>query len=691
MFAQGEKPVLHFFFFVFVAWLANTASAQTEDEFDGDDVIELKAGNSEIMSEMVDHDQQKLYSLDLNKTSFSDLGKIPLISETNLEKIWDYLQNHRPLVSVYELQSIEGLDLNNFRIILPYISVDGFSAKPFRLRDLSDATDRSAVIRWSRNYPLERNFLLPDTVRSAYLGSPDKVFLRLRYSLPGKYSFGILAEKDAGEDWFNKQTIQGIDYITAHFAIDQPIKPVNKLIVGDYTMSLGQGLIIDNAFSIRRSFQFGLMVRQNQILRPYQSVQENQMHRGFATKWALGKQWSGIMFYSANRLDANVIGRDLSEDGSELLLISSIQLGGLHRSRIELEDRDVLSIQHSGLNVQFSEKNFSVGINAVYSDQNAKRKPTYPLPNSVGQLRNNQIAGSVYHQYAATRYTLYGEAAYFQGGSIALLQGVLFNLSKHVEGILQFRRLPADMRFALSRTTVINEFKGNEQGYLFGMQIRPLKKISVGIFAEQFKRPWITYRIPFPTFQNNYTARVQYTIRKQWSAYIQYRYAVDQLRRTNPELPKESAPYKSTDQQWRFNFESKIDDSWSWRSRLELHTFREFRSNRASYALALDFIYKSMESPISGNIRFAIFDANQFNLRIYLYENDVLHSYSFPFLLGRGIRSYVCIRYRPVKNITIESKIGCQYLYPESYNRTYLTNSKSAYQSDVKLQLQYKF
>src|SRR5690606_9304231 len=64
-------------------------------------------------------------------------------------------------------------------------------------------------------------------------------------------------------------------------------------------------------------------------------------------------------------------------------------------------------------------------------------------------------------------------------------------------------------------------------------------------------------------------------------------------------------------------------------------------------------IYNPLRSFFSANTRFAIFDTQGFNSRIYTYENDVLYSFSAPGFQNRGIRFYLNGKFRIRKNIDL--------------------------------------
>ena len=97
---------------------------------------------------------------------------------------------------------------------------------------------------------------------------------------------------------------------------------------------------------------------------------------------------------------------------------------------------------------------------------------------------------------------------------------------------------------------------------------------------------------------------------------------------------------------------------------LELRNRIEFSLNKTSSAtghqsrgflIYQDFIYKSLRLPLSFTARACYFDADDFNSRIYAYENDILYSFTIPAFYNQGFRYYLNLRYR-IKGLTLEAR-----------------------------------
>jgi hypothetical protein len=66
-----------------------------------------------------------------------------------------------------------------------------------------------------------------------------------------------------------------------------------------------------------------------------------------------------------------------------------------------------------------------------------------------------------------------------------------------------------------------------------------------------------------------------------------------------------------------------------------------------------DIHYGRMDKPYSFSTRISLFEAQQYNARIYAYESDVLNQFSIPALYNTGIRAYVNVHYKVFQNMDI--------------------------------------
>jgi hypothetical protein len=119
------------------------------------------------------------------------------------------------------------------------------------------------------------------------------------------------------------------------------------------------------------------------------------------------------------------------------------------------------------------------------------------------------------------------------------------------------------------------------------------------------------------------------------------------------DVERDLDPVLSADQwNYRFNINVQISESIQIRSRVEYMTYYRVGSEKESGLLLLqDIIYKPPMKKLSLNARFALFDTQSYNSRIYSYENDVLYYYRIPAYYNKGSRTYINARYKLKKGI----------------------------------------
>jgi len=64
------------------------------------------------------------HPVDLNSTSREELKQLHILSEEQLDNFFIHLHKNGPLVSIYELQAIPGLDLATIELLLPFVKVE---------------------------------------------------------------------------------------------------------------------------------------------------------------------------------------------------------------------------------------------------------------------------------------------------------------------------------------------------------------------------------------------------------------------------------------------------------------------------------------------------------------------------------------------------------------------------------------
>ncbi len=95
--------------------------------------------------------------------------------------------------------------------------------------------------------------------------------------------------------------------------------------------------------------------------------------------------------------------------------------------------------------------------------------------------------------------------------------------------------------------------------------------------------------------------------------------------------------------------------------------------------------------PFSGNIRLQYFETDDYNSRIYAYENDVLFSYSIPAFFDKGYRYYININYDFKKKLSFWLRWTQTIYHDQTSIGSGLDEIPGNHKSEIKLQAAWSF
>jgi len=157
--------------------------------------------------------------LDLNHADEEDLQSLRLLTDIQIQNILRHRDLNGDFISIYELQSVNQLDLETIRNILPFVQVRAdFKDYHISRKELFTGGKNQILFRWNRTLPLRKGYIpKADSLDPAYLGDPNRYYFRYRYQYDNRLSYGLTAEKDPGEPFFTGANKNGFDFYSFHF------------------------------------------------------------------------------------------------------------------------------------------------------------------------------------------------------------------------------------------------------------------------------------------------------------------------------------------------------------------------------------------------------------------------------------------------------------------------------------------
>ena len=371
--------------------------------------------------------------ININQASGTELSKLHLLNDIQIEKILNYIQQFGPAYSIFELNVIEELNPEILQKIEPFVSFGSEAAIPKTLSEKISTGKHEILIRTLGTLQKSDGYLERENGNAPFEGNRWRYYSRYRFQTSENLSFGITAEKDPGEAFFKGSNKNGFDYYSGHVSFK--INPVfEKIIIGDFTVRTGQGLVLWQGYSFGKSVATTQIYKTNQGIRPFTSTDENRFFRGIASTVKLGKteiNW----FYSQHKNDGNLIFTD-----SVPTHFTSLQTSGYHRTENEILDENAIRNRNFGAFASRFFNHLKIGITAHFQDFNyqlIKPEQSYNLYRFSGD--KNYSFGTDY-QFNKNKILLFGEAAVSKSQGRAFLQGLVVHLDDRFIYSAQFRK-----------------------------------------------------------------------------------------------------------------------------------------------------------------------------------------------------------------------------------------------------------
>ncbi|MCG3166200.1 MAG: hypothetical protein POELPBGB_01977 [Bacteroidia bacterium] len=670
------------------------AQIDTKDENLIEKKVETIAENTE---EEIDYtmlvDQLTQYiqkPLNLNSATFEELDELALLSDIQINNLLEHIAQNGKLLSLYELQSIDGFDLAAIRSVSPYVTVSGdLDNAKFTLRDIFKYGKHDVFFRYQQILEQQEGYAESDSTtneNSRFAGNPARLYMRYRFTYSNHVSWGITAEKDQGEEFFKGSQKQGFDFYSGHFFLKN-IGHMKALAIGDFQAQFGQGLTFWSGLAFGKTAD-GTSMKRNAIgLKPYTAVDENLFLRGVGTTWQLGN-FHVTGFFSHKKIDGSVA-VDSTKD--EVATITSFLTSGLHRTPSELDKRKALSETIMGGNLCFVKRRLRIGVTAVHYIFGTDYQRTDELYNRYEFNGKQNTNVGIDYNYVFRNFNFFGETTVCANGSVATTNGVLMSLDPRVTFVAMYRSFPKDFQAVYANAISENTRVLNEKATYFGFRAQILKNWTLQGYMDIFKFPWLRYQVNAPSKGYEYLAQLTFSPSKTLEAYFRIRRQMKEINTNDEELTVDYLDEYSTTN-YRFNITYKISSSVQLRNRVEHIVYERGNDGKEKgWLMYQDVTWKALKSPLSLSFRYALFDTDTYNARLYAYENDVLYAFSIPAYYYKGSRTYLTLRYNIVRGIDV----WLRYAVTFYNNRNSISSGTSEIQgntkSEIKAQIRFRF
>ncbi|MFT3886151.1 MAG: helix-hairpin-helix domain-containing protein [Flavobacteriales bacterium] len=664
--------------------------------------------------------------IDLNHTDADELGSLYLLNDAQIAALFAHIQRFGPLLSVYELQTIDGIDLRTMELLRPFVTVlDNSRGTHASLKEILKNGRHEVLTRTIVNIEQRRGFIgggdpfnvpyhapdgrpLPDvddphvldslrTNSKVYLGSPWKIYARYRFRYRQNVSVGLTMEKDEGEEFFRGTQKQGFDFYSAHLFL-RDFGRVKALAIGDYQAQFGQGLVFWSGFGWAGKSAYTLNIKRNAPgLSHYSSVNENLFLRGAGVTYAVTKRIDLTAFGSHKGYDANVVAsRTTATDSTTSFqdpeaAFSSFQEDGYHRTMNEVAKKDAITEDIIGGHLRYRRPGWSVGATAAHIKfGNTLTRDLKPYNRFEFQGSSNTTMGIDWN-VLYRNLTWFGEGARSANGGMAGITGVLVALDKRLSLAMLYRDYQRDFHGLYSLAFAESTNPWNERGLYTGIELRPTRAWTINAFMDQFRFPWLRYQTDGPSDGHDVLGQVTWTPDKKTQLYFRVR-SQHRGYNTAEAVPGVDPLVDRSQINFRFNASYRVSPAVTLRTRVESVDYKRGNGPKEhGFMIYQDIAHRPMMGRVELTGRLALFSTDTYNARIYAYENDIIGVFSIPPYYGRGVRGYAMVRYSPLRRVDVWVRYGVWIYNDRNVISSGLQEINGDRKSDLKLELRLQF
>lgn len=630
--------------------------------------------------------------INLNKTDTETLQELLFLSDLQIASLLNYIAKNGELLNIYELQAVPLFDLTTIKRILPYVKVGGqLDDINIPIATMIAKGKNTLFLRWARVLEQQKGYipLAEDEDASRYLGDQNKFYLRFKHNYENRLSYGFTAEKDPGEEFFKGSNRKGFDYYSGHFFLKKYSQRFKAIALGDFSVSFGQGLILYSGFARAKGTDVTNIRRSGASLRNYTSVNESVFMRGAGVTIGLNPKLEATIFSSYKSIDGNILSLDNIDTGD--FLFSSFQTSGLHRTPSEIEDRNALKRWTTGANIRYKGRALQVGLNGLYNYFDQILQLPTRLDTKYKFEGDRLLNLSVDYAYLYNNFNVFGETAISDNGGIASTNGILIALDKRVNFAALYRYFQRNHQTIDGNAFAETAGVSNENGLYFGLEINPNRNWKISGYFDTWQHPWLRKNIDAPSRGHEYLLRLTYKQRRKMELYLQYRFESKEGNAPSNTTHTDFLITKSTNR-LRLHLSYKFGKTIELRNRVEFSfSNNEIETPYSGSLIYQDLIFKPNNLPLSINTRFAIFDIEDSDARIWAYENGLLNDFFVPAYNKKGSRFYLNLRYRGIRNLTVEFRYARTNLVDEESISSGLSESQGSKRSDIRAQIKYTF
>ena len=644
------------------------------------EVIESMAMESEDADySYIIEDLVKLYQnpINVNTSEREELEKIPFLTDIQIEAFLFHRYTNGIFNSIYELQTVEGFNRTLIEQLQPLIYFGEVQTAPRKHYIRGDLFLRT---RFTLETP--KGYIGNSENPAPYQGNKLLYYSRFEINPLRNLDIGFVTENDPGEPMFSND-IKTFDFLSGYVSW-KPDKFVKQIIVGQYKISAGQGLVLQTGMFAGKSSNASSIRNRYGGFRTSLSTNEYSGMSGVLL--SLGsKRFTVTPFLSVQKRDGR-----LAEDADGNIYLSGLRTDGYHRTAREIETRHNTREDVLGVQLKYSFKRLVVEAGHV------EYRLQYPLipdmqPYNHYYFRGKQNGNSWLALEGGIRNIhLFSEIAFNKSIDPALWLGLLTSPANRFNWALSYRRIPLGFDAPLSAPLAESSQGAGESGFYSGIDIELPLQLTLSTYIDYFKFKWLRYQLNAPSDGYDAMANLKYKPNRIWETNVRFRH-----KEKGVNLPTETPEYPTgIRKQTQLRIQTRVSPSAAWRFTTHLDFNKvdiEGRTIPNGVYVSQEVRYQNPNNKWNAVLRYGMIDAEDYESRFYIYEPDVLYSFNVPMYYGKGSRIITMVKY----TVLPKFDIWLRYSQWHYYNRSTISSGNNEINSNIsnefRIQLRKRF
>jgi hypothetical protein len=326
----------------------------------------------------------------------------------------------------------------------------------------------------------------------------------------------------------------------------------------------------------------------------------------------------------------------------------------------------------------------------LYYSYGAKLFKDYSPDNQFHFRGRENLNFSIDYQFSFRDFYFFGEEAISQNGGKAFLNSIMVRLAPQLSLSVLHRYYDKNYQAYYSNSFGETSTVQNETGLYFGMEILPRKNWKITSYFDTYRFMWLKTGIDAPSQGHEWFIQADYQPTRDFNIYLRIK---NEIKQKNQQTDQGIDPL--TDEKLlkiRLDLSYQVNQQLALKNRVEITRFEEINIP-AEYGLMMyqDIFYALKEIPLSMNLRFAVFDTESYNTRIYAYESDLLYAFSIPAYYSSGTRFYFNLKYSVSRSIDFWFKYSQTYYADKEVISSGLDQINGNAKSELKAQVRIHF